>query len=139
MALNDWCYGDTSQVKNLQMSIGANRTDFTNLGNIGFKNYNYALTNIQTDSIVFNNNRIGIIKTSASINSFGVYEFYAQINADTNGLLWRIETKGSGLHHAWNFDFVSDGLPTVSQYPKMQHYLTHDTFYTMVSGFQMQR
>ena len=134
--LEYWCYGDTLQVKNLQFSVGANRANYSDLGRIGFKNYNYALSSIKTDTLKHNGNHIAIIKTSASINASGVYELYFLITADTLGLKWRIETKGSGLHHAWNFDFVSNGLPTATQFPNINHYLKADTFYTMVSSYQ---
>ncbi len=131
-----WCYADTNQIKNVQMSIGANRINFFNLGNIGFKPYNYGLNNLQTDTLKFNGNRIGIVKTSASINTYGVYELFVNIKADTLGLNWRVESKGIGLHHAWNFDFVSTGLPTPMQYPKITNYVTPDTMYSIVSSFQ---
>ncbi|WP_317898397.1 S8 family serine peptidase [Aurantibacillus circumpalustris] len=131
-----WFYGDTMQIKNLQISIGANRTNYSDLGRISFKNYNYGLNTIQYDTLKHNGNRIGIIQNSSSINNYGVYEMYVHIDADTNNLLWRIETKGSGTHHAWNFDFVSSGLPTLSQYPKMAYYIAPDTMYSMVSSYQ---
>jgi subtilisin family serine protease len=134
--LRYWCYADTNQIKNVQISIGANRTNYFNLGNIGFKNYNYGLSSLKTDTLKYNNNRIGIVKTSASINTYGVYELYVQIIADTTGLLWRIESKGNGLHHAWNFDFVNSPLPTVVQYPKITKYIMPDTMYSIVSSFQ---
>lgn len=131
-----WCYGDTNQVKNLKINVGANRANFSNLGGIGFKNYYYALTGVKSDTIFNNNNRIGVIKTSASINSYGIYELYVQFTADSSNLLCRIETQGSGVHHAWNFDFLSSGLPSPAQFPEMNHYAKADTFYTMVSSFQ---
>ncbi len=134
--LKYWCYADTNQIKNVQISIGANRTNYFNLGNIGFKSYNYGLSSLKTDTLKYNNNRIGIVKTSASINTYGVYELYVQITADTTNLLWRIESKGNGLHHAWNFDFVDSPLPTVGQYSKITKYIMPDTMYSIVSSFQ---
>ena len=131
-----WCYADTNNIKNVQISIGANRTNFFNLGSVGFKNYNYGLSSLKTDTLKYNNNRIGIVKTSASINTYGVYELFVQIAADTTGLLWRIESKGVGIHDAWNFDFVSSGLPTASQYPKITKYAMPNTNSSIVSSFQ---
>lgn len=131
-----WCYADTTQIKNLQMSVGANRLNYADLGRIGFKNYNYALGTVKSDTLKYNSKRIGIVKSSASINGSGVYELYLQIAVDSVNTLWRVETKGSGLHHAWNFDFVSAGLPTVSQFPKITKYVAPDTLLSMVSSFQ---
>ncbi|GIV28409.1 MAG: hypothetical protein KatS3mg027_2223 [Bacteroidia bacterium] len=132
-----WLYADTNDIKNVQISVGCNRPDFSYIGNIGFKSYNYALSFIQHDTLKNNNNqRIGIIHSSASINSFGVYELYIQISVDSTGYLWSIESKGNGQHHAWNFDFKSTNLPTFTQYPKMQYYVMPDTVSSIVSGFQ---
>lgn len=131
-----WFYGDTNQVKNLQISVGANRSNYTDLGRTGFKNYAYGLTTVQHDTLKQNGNQIGIIHNSSSINNDGVYELFLQIDADSAGLLWRIETKGQGTHHAWNFDFVSSALPTTSQFPLMSKYVMPDTMYSMVSSYQ---
>ena len=135
-SLQYWFYGDTTQIKNLQMSVGANRSDYSDLGRIGFKNYNYGLVTVQHDTLKHNGNRIGVIHNSSAVNPSGVYELYLQIDADTTGLLWRIESKGQGLHHAWNFDFVSSGLPSSAQYPHMMHYIKPDSLYTLVSSYQ---
>ncbi|MDP3556744.1 MAG: S8 family peptidase [Bacteroidota bacterium] len=134
--LNYWCYADTNNIKNIQVSVGANRNNNFNLGRIGFKSYNYGLTSIQTDTLKFNGNRIGIVKTSASINADGVYELYLKILADTLGLKWRIESKGVGLHDAWNFDFISSGLPSSASYPWITKYVSPDFNSTIVSSFQ---
>jgi subtilisin family serine protease len=131
-----WLYADTNDAKTFSISIGANRANFSDVGRIGFKPYTYGLTSIQHDTLKLNGNRIGIIANSSGINSFGVYELYIEIIADTANLLWRVETKGPGKHHAWNFDFVSTGIPTASQYPKITKYVTPDTMYTLVTSYQ---
>lgn len=131
-----WLYGDTSQVKNIEISIGGNRTDFSDVGRIAFRSYSYGLGPVRHDTLLLNGNRIAIIDNSSSINSAGVYELYLRVRADSADMYWRIETKGTGLHHAWNFDFVSTGLPTLAQHPKMAHYKMADTLYSMVSSYQ---
>ena len=134
--LNYWCYADTLQIKNVEISVGANRANYTDLGTIGYKNYAYALNSIKYDTLKHNNQRIGIVQSAASINSSGVYELSIGILADSLNLLWRIETAGNGLHDAWNFDFVSTGLPNSSQFPKINKYVLPDSLSNMVSGFQ---
>ena len=134
--INYWCYADTLQIKNSQISIGANRANYFDLGNTGFKNYAYALNTVKYDTLKHNNQRIGIVETAASINSSGVYELSITILADSLNLLWRIETAGSGLHDSWNFDFVSTGLPNSNQFPKINKYVLPDSLSNMVSGFQ---
>ena len=134
-------YADTQQIKNVQINIGANRkATYFNLGSIGFKNYNYGLVTQQIDTLKHLGNRIGILKTSASINSYGVYELYVKIIADTLDLLWRVESKGVGMHDSWNWDFHdrAPGIayPTVLQYPRMAKCVKPDTMYTIVSSFQ---
>ncbi len=134
--LNYWCYADTNDIKNIQISVGANRNNNFNLGRIGFKTYNYGLTSIQSDTLKYNGNRIGIVKTSASINPYGVYELYLKILADTLNLKWRIESKGVGFHDAWNFDFISSGLPSSVSFPPILKYVMPDLNKTIVSSFQ---
>lgn len=131
-----WIYADTNQIKNVQYSIGCTNPAYQYLGNIGFKNYNYALGTVKYDTLKFNNQRIGTVMTSASINTFGVYECYFKINADSSNYLWSIESKGTGSFDAWNFDFLSTGLPSPSQYPRIIYYVMPDTVSSMVSGFQ---
>ena len=134
--LEYWCYADTNNIKNVQISVGANRNNNFNLGRVGFKNYNYGLTSIKSDTLRYNGNQIGIIKTSASINPYGVYELYIKILADTLNLKWRIESKGVGMHDAWNFDFISTGLPSSFSYPWITKYVMPDFNSTIVSSFQ---
>lgn len=129
-------YADTNYIKNVQTSIGVNRVSSTDLGRIPFHNYNYALTSQQVDTLKFNNNRIGIIKTDAAINSFGVYELVYHVIADSLNYNWRIESKGNGKHDSWDFNFKSTGLPTTTVYPKMINYVMPDTISTIVTGFQ---
>jgi len=131
-----WCYADTLQMKNIKISVGANRANFFDLGRVGFKSWDYGFPGVQTDTLKNNGNRIGIVKTTASINADGVYELFIHIEADTLNLNWRVESKGVGLHHAWNFDFVSTGLPTVGQYPQIVKHVMPDTLLSMVSSFQ---
>jgi subtilisin family serine protease len=131
-----WMYADTANIKNVKYSIGVNRdTTYTDLGNIGFKNYNYGLTP-KTDSIMFGGNRIGKVQSFASVNPYGVYELFIQITPDTNAYLWRIESTGTGKFDAWNFDFVNNNLPPASVYPKITKYTKPDTIQSIVSGFQ---
>ncbi|GAB4201195.1 MAG: hypothetical protein Fur0023_05390 [Bacteroidia bacterium] len=134
--IDHWIYADTAQIKNVQISVGCTNPAYQYLGNVGFKSYNYALGTTKNDTLKYNNNRIGKVQFSSSINSFGVYELYIRIIADSANYLWSIESKGNGVFDAWNFDFVSSGLPTASQYPKIQHYLMPDTVSSIVSGFQ---
>jgi len=130
-------YADTNDIKNVQTSIGSSRPGFSDIGRIPFHAYNYALNGEQVDTLKnSSNNRIGIIKTNASINTFGVYELYYKILVDSLNYKWRIESKGLGKHDAWNFDFVSSGLPTATVYPKMPQHVMPDTISTIVSGFQ---
>lgn len=136
LQLEHTLYGDLNQIQQLQFSIGANRGNYSYMGNIGFKTYNYALNTIRKDTLKINNNRIGIVESAASINSYGVYELSFLIKADSSNLLWSIETRGQGLHDAWNFDFVDAPLPSSLQYPAIARYAKPDSSMNMVSSFQ---
>ncbi|HQQ93650.1 MAG TPA: S8 family peptidase [Bacteroidia bacterium] len=130
------CYATVAQVQNLKFSIGANRANYSDLGNIGFKAWNYALNTVRSDTLKHNNHRIGIVETSASVNSSGVFEWLVQIKADSSNLLWRVETTGQGLQDAWNFDFIDAPLPSPAQYPSISRYAKPDSLMNMVSSFQ---
>jgi subtilisin family serine protease len=131
-----YTYADTNDIKNVQFSIGVNRGNFNDLGRIPFQAYNYALQGQKVDTLKYNNKRIGIVKTNASINSSGVYELFYYIKADSINYKWRIESKGNGKHDAWNFDLISTALPTSTLYPQMMYHVMPDTISTIVSGFQ---
>lgn len=133
--LEYWLYADSSAIKAVKYSIGVNRPNFADLGRIGFKNYNYGFT-LKTDTLKFNSKRIGIVQSASSINADGVYELYVKIKADSLNYLWRIESNGSGVFDAWNFDFVSTALPTATVYPKIVKYTMPDSVSSMVSSFQ---
>jgi subtilisin family serine protease len=129
-------YADTNNIKNVKYSVGVNNPNyFYDLGRIGFKNWNYGFT-IKNDTVKNGGNRIGIVRSSASVNSFGVYELYIRITPDSMGYPWRIESTGTGLFDSWDFDFVSTGLPSTSQYPFISKYVMPDTMQTVCSGFQ---
>ncbi len=130
-----WLYADTANIKNVKYSIGCNRPSFTDLGNIGFKNYNYCFS-LKIDTLKFNSKRIGIVRSSASINPYGVYELYVKVLADSLNYNWRIESTGTGIFDAWNFDFVVGPLPTVAQYPKIVKLTAPDSISSIVSSFQ---
>lgn len=128
-------YSDTAQIKNVFYSVGVNNGALTDLGNIPFKPYNYALNTLKRDTIYNNSNRIGVVESMASINSFGVYELSLRIKADSTNYLWRIEHTGPGRIDSWNFNYVSGTLPTIAQYPHIANYKMPDTLQTIVSGF----
>lgn len=129
-------YADTLQIKNVRFSVGVNNPGFSDLGNIGFKSYNYALNTVKADTIFHNSNRIGIIETYESINTFGVYELEIYITPDSLNYLWRIEHTGVGRIDSWNTDYVTAGLPNTTQYPKINKYMLADTLQTLCTGFQ---
>ncbi len=136
LQLDHTLYGNLNQIQQLQFSIGANRGNYSYIGNIGFKPYSYALNTIKKDTLQLNNNRIGIIESAATINTYGVYELSFKITADSSNLLWSIETRGQGRHDAWNFDFVNAPLPSPIQYPAIARYAKPDSSMNMVSSFQ---
>ncbi len=135
--LNYWLYADTANIKNVKYSVGVNRAGtFFDLGNIGFKNYNYGIPTVKTDTLKYLGKRIARVQSSANINPYGVYELYIKVIADSLNYLWRIESTGTGLFDSWNFDFKSTGLPTTSVYPKIVKYTMPDTISSIVSSFQ---
>ncbi len=129
-------YADTSEIKNVKFSIGVNNLSFNDLGAMPFRQYNYALNSTKSDTVFHNAQRIGIIENTASINTFGVYQLSIKIIPDSNNYYWRMQFTGSGRIDSWNFDYLTNGLPTASQYAKMPFYRKADTLQTIVSSFQ---
>lgn len=129
-------FSDTSKIKEVNYSVGVNNLGYHDLGSIGFKPYNYALNNIKKDTIFHNAHRIGIVESVASINSFGVYELSLRIIADSANYLWRLEHTGNGRIDAWDFNFVTNNLPSQNQFPFIKKYIKADTLQTMCTGFQ---
>jgi len=132
-----WQYADTNDTKQVYYSVGVNNpNNLADLGRIPFKAYNYALGGLKRDTIFNNGNRIGIVESMASINGSGVYELYLSVRQDSIGYAWRFENKGTGRIDGWNFNFVTNGLPTLAQFPRMAYYKAADTLQTIVSSFQ---
>ncbi len=129
-------FADTLQIKNVKFSVSVTNPNLVDLGATSFKAYNYALNTLKRDTIYNNSNRIGIIESVASINSFGVYELALTIKADSIGYLWGISHAGTGRVDSWNFDYVAGTLPTSIEYPKITRYKIADTMQTIVSSFQ---
>lgn len=129
-------FADTLQFKNVKYTIGVNNSVYTDLGNIGFKSYYTALNTLKKDTLYHNSQRIGIVESIASINSFGVYELEFLITPDSLNYLWRVEHTGAGRIDSWNFDYVTSPLPSSAQYPKITKFKKADTLQTIVSGFQ---
>lgn len=129
-------FADTLQFKNVKYTVGVNNTGYTNLGNIGFKNYSYALGTLKRDTIFNGINRIGIIESIASVNTFGVYELKFRILADSINYLWRLEHTGNGRIDSWNFDYKTSSLPSATLFSKISKYKIADTTQTIVSSFQ---
>ncbi len=129
-------YSDTTQIKNVFYSVGVNNGGLTDLGRIPFKAYNYALNTLKRDTIYNNSNRIGIVESMASINTFGVYELSFKIRADSSQYLWRIEHTGPGRIDSWNFNYISGTMPTPAEYPGIVNYKMADTIQTIVTSFQ---
>jgi subtilisin family serine protease len=129
-------YADTNQIKNVQYRIGVTNPAFTDLGFTSFKPYNDALNVIKNDTIYHNTQRIGIVSSVSSINSFGVYELAITIRTDSIAYLWSIGHTGAGRIDSWHFDYLSGATPPAFQYPNSIHYKKADTLQSIVSGFQ---
>ena len=131
-----YVYADTNLFKQAHFTIGV--YDSTHLkyeGNIGFRTITSCLGTTKYDSIYHNGKRIGKISTTADILG-GSYELLITITADSIGYFWTLENTGAGKFDSWNFDFLSNGLPTQSQVSKMPYYKRPDTLQTICTSFQ---
>ncbi|HKC66989.1 MAG TPA: S8 family peptidase [Bacteroidia bacterium] len=138
---NEFAYGifaDTTNFKNVKYTIGVyDSTNFQYLGNIGFRNITSALNTVTSDTIKVNGAYIGVIETAAAING-KTYELDIDINADSLGFFWTLETTGSGFFDAWDFEYVpANQVPApLASMPKMAYYKEPDINQTLCTSFQ---
>lgn len=131
-------YADSLDFKNVKFSIGAHNGSLGYRGNIGFLTVDSMLGTIRTDTLKYNGNRIGLVKT---ISDYGdsVYTLDVSIAADSLNYLWTLETTGSGRIDSWSFDYVYTNLPTAAAFPAMSSYKRPDTLQTICTSFQCGR
>lgn len=138
-AINFKVYADSLDFKNVRFSIGAHHnTSFFYKGNIGLHKIDSVLGIIRTDTLMYNNNRIGIITTAADYSD-SVYTLDVSILADSLNYLWTFETTGSGRIDSWSFDYKASNLPTTLQLPSIAYYKRTDTLQTICTSFQCGR
>jgi subtilisin family serine protease len=131
------CYADTADMRTLKIRMSAFRSGLSRAGSSVFYNFSSGLNNMVTDTVKnANGQRLGLVRVASYINSAGVYDRYFEVEPDSASMVWGIETAGYGVHHAWNFDLKSTGLPALSQYPRMAKYVMPDSCYSMVTGLQ---
>jgi subtilisin family serine protease len=131
-------FADTVNFKNVQYTIGVyNGTNYQYEGNINFRDVNFCLNKLITDSIMFNGNRIGYVQTAAAING-GAYELDVNIIADSSSYFWTLETTGSGSFDAWDFDYLPlNQIPhALASIPKIIYYKAPDSLQTICTSFQ---
>lgn len=134
--LDYFLFADTTEIRKIRFSVGANKNDLVDLGRIGFKDYNYSLSEVKLDTLRYKGRIIGLIQTCSSINDKGVYELYIKIKSDDAHLIWRIESVGKGIYDAWNFNFLSSESLMKNKRFKAKNLMEPDCYSTTVSGFQ---
>jgi hypothetical protein len=134
-SLNFQIYADVNDFNSVNFSVGANAPNFSDCGNIGFKNSAYSLGLLRKDTLFHNGNKIGVVQMVAD-TSLGLYTLDVTCFMDSMNYLWRFETFGAGRIDSWNFDYKGNNLPSVAQFPSMYYYKAPDSLMTIVSGFQ---
>jgi len=138
---NQFSYGlfaDTNNFKNAHYTIGVyNKTSFNYEGNINFRTITSCLNTVVNDTIKFNGNRIGIVQTAAAING-KTYELDINISADSSSYFWTLETTGSGLFDAWDFEYlpISQVPSALAGIPRMIYYKAPDVLQTVCTSYQ---
>jgi subtilisin family serine protease len=130
-------YGDSSSMKGLTFSIGADRVSpsFAYEGRTSFRSIPSQVGMLVNDSIRANGKRIALIQ-SFEKKTGNTYSIEYQITPDSTYYNFRIISAGTGKFDAWCFDFVQTGLPSPSAYPAISKYQLPDYDKTMETGFQ---
>lgn len=139
-------WSDTNDFSQLQFSIGADREAngvFSFRGRTNFSTIQNRLNTVYNDSILSpSGNKIADVMTFAE-ESQGRYKLeIAIVNPDSANYLYRFEIAGTGKVDIWSSfalfrhnDFRTGNLPSIAQFPPIQHYKSPDSLQTIVSSF----
>lgn len=138
-------WADTADFNNVDFSIGVvDPNGFIDKGQLSFLNaiddlgMNDSSSAVHTDSIVYNNNTLGVIEIFIE-NHDGVYGIDVLITTDSTDLYWSLITTGIGHFDLWSkqdltgsSNIVTSGLPDPISYPKIIHYGMPDVTQSIV-------
>lgn len=123
-------WGDTSDFKNIEFAIGANRVapSYQFTGNTPFKKITSNLGAWQTDTLKSGNNRIALVDAYGYISGSN-YMYVYEIYPDSTQFNWRLMTTGSGKFDMWNLTFnnyqsgmVYNNIPSSTILPDSMYY-----------------
>jgi subtilisin family serine protease len=131
-------FADTTNFKGVNYTLGVyDSTNYQYKGNIGFRNITSCLNTVISDTIKYNGNRIGVVQTAASV--YGkTYELDFNFLPDSLGYFWTLETTGSGMFDAWDFEYVPiNQIPAgLLSIPRMVYYKAPDILQTICTSYQ---
>ncbi len=130
-------WADTNDLKNVDFSIGADQMTPSHSfrGRLPFSDIASHLGILQEDTLYNSGNRIGIIQSYGDLIG-GTYSMEFNIIPDSTSYYWRLITTGSGKFDLWNFDVISNNLPSQATMPDSVYYKLPDYNQTIVSSFQ---
>ncbi|MEQ8908072.1 MAG: S8 family serine peptidase [Vicingaceae bacterium] len=140
-------WSDTSDFNQMQFAIGADRiypvNQFEFRGRTAFATAQNRLNQTYLDSIIsVDGNLLAYVSTFVT-ESQGRYKMeVAIVNPDSNQYRFRFESTGNGKVDIWSSfslfrhsNIIGDNLPSLNQFPAMQHYQKPDSLQSMVSSF----
>ncbi len=136
-------WADTADFANVQFAFGADKVDpdFEFRGRTAFYTIAPLLGTTTLDTIFVDGNAISPVEFYAEeVN--GVYHIeMVMLDPDSADYYFRFETTGSGVYDAWSgawlgaSDMVSEGLPSMADFPDIANYHAPDTLKTIVSSW----
>ncbi len=129
-------YGDSAEMVGLRFSVGVDKVTpyFQPRLNLGWRSITNVLSGVVTNIAAVSGNRIGVVQILGT-NLGGVYMLEIYIVPDSTDYNWRISFTGNGRYDGWNFDWVSQNLPSPAVFPPIVNYQAPDTLQSIVSGF----
>lgn len=129
-------FADSAEMVGLRFSIGVDKVTpyYQPRVTLGWRNITNVLSGVVTNLALVNGNRIGVVQMLGT-NLGGVYMLEVFVVPDSIDYNWRLSLTGNGHYDGWNFDWVSQNLPTSSVFPPIVNYQAPDTLQSIVSGF----
>lgn len=138
-------WADTANFNNIKFSIGADTIDLTNnvyafKGSSVYRNGNSILSTFVQDTIWSPYDSIIAVVQSVCNLVGGSYNYRINIISHPGSYYFRLsatDTASVSAHFdSWDFNFVSNNLPSIITFPPIVNYKAPDTWQTICSSFQ---
>ncbi|MFM9026711.1 MAG: S8 family serine peptidase [Bacteroidota bacterium] len=129
-------FADSIDMRNMRFNVSVDKvTPYCEArASLPWRSIFNVTSGVVTNIVSVNGNRIGIVQMLGT-NLGGVYSLEVYVVPDSTDYNWRMTMTGNGHYDGWNFDWVSQSLPSPAVFPPISRYVLPDTLQSIVSGF----